>query len=70
MMQGFVSPPADPGANRPLRYLVRRRDGGWSVTVNACATRPMADRSRAEALARALQAEADGLRHQAPGRPS
>ena len=64
MMQGCVSAPVAPRPDRPLRYRVRRRDGGWSVVINACATRPMADRSRAEALARALQTEADGLRHQ------
>lgn len=70
MMQGCVSAPTDPLPQRPLRYRVRRRGGGWSVVINACATRPMADRARAEALARALQAEADGLRHQTPRRPS
>ena len=70
MMQGCVSAPAAPLPERPLRYRVRRREGGWSVVINACATRPMADKVRAEALARALQAEADGLRHQTRRRVS
>ncbi len=64
MMQGCVSEPPRRRAAGPLRYRVERREGGWSVVVNACATRPMADKARAETLARALQAEADGLRHQ------
>lgn len=70
MMQGCVSAPAESRPERPLRYRVQRRDGGWSVVINACATRPMAERHRAEALARSLQAEADGLRHQTRRRPS
>ncbi|AQR60243.1 hypothetical protein BZG35_00150 [Brevundimonas sp. LM2] len=67
MMQGYASAPDRPPAVRPLRYAVRRRGGGWSVVLNGCATRPLADKARAQALARALQAEADGLRHRAPG---
>lgn len=70
MMQGYASAPDRPCAMRPLRYAVRRRAGGWSVVLNGCATRPVADRARAQALARALQAEADGLRHQGPERPA
>ena len=70
MMQGCVSAPADPLPDRPLRYRVKRRGDGWSVVINACATRPMADKARAKALARSLQAEADGLRHQTRRRVS
>jgi hypothetical protein len=70
MMQGCVSAPVEPHPERPLRYRVERREGGWSVVINGCATRPMADRARAEALVRSLQAEADGLRHQTPRRLS
>ncbi len=68
MMQGCVSEPPRRRVAGPLRYRVERREGGWSVMINACATRPMADKDRAEALARSLQAEADGLRHQTPRR--
>lgn len=70
MMQGSVSAPRLERVLRPLLYRVRRRDGGWCVVVKACATRPMPDRAQARALARALQAEADGLRHQSDGSPS
>lgn len=70
MMQGCVSVPEKPRPSGPLRYRVEARPGGWSVVINACATRPMADKVCAEALARSLQAEADGLRHQTPRRPS
>lgn len=70
MMQGCVSEPPSRRSTDPLRYRVERRGGGWSVVINACATRPMADKARAEALARSLQAEADGLRHQTPRRLS
>lgn len=70
MMQGWVLAPIEPAQERPLRYRVQRRQGGWSVVVNACATRPMVERARADALARSLQAEADSLRHQTPRRSS
>ena len=70
MMQGSVTAPRLERVPRPLLYRVRRRDGGWCVVVKACATRPMPDRAQARALARALQAEADGLRHEPPRRPS
>ncbi len=69
MMQGYVSASAVPPSERPLRYRVKRREGGWAVVINACATRPLASRASAEPLACTLQAEADGLRHQAR-RPS
>ena len=64
MMHGFISGPSRRRDAEPLRYRVERRQGGWSVVINACATRPMADKARVEALARSLQAEADGLRHE------
>lgn len=67
MMQGYASAPNRPRAVRPLRYAVKRRGEGWSFVLNGCATRPVADKARAQALARALQAEADGLRHQPRG---
>jgi len=70
MMQGYVSTPARPRALRELRYSVKRRGEGWSVVLNGCATRPVADKARAQALARALQAEANGLRHAQTGKPS
>lgn len=70
MMQGYASMPDRPRAVRPLRYAVKRRAGGWAVVLNGCATRPIADKARAEALARALQAEADGLRHEPAGMAS
>ncbi|ADK99343.1 hypothetical protein [Brevundimonas subvibrioides] len=70
MMQGSAFSGEHPREVRPLRYAVRARAGGWSVVLNGCATRPIADRARAETLARALQAEADALRHQSLAKPS
>lgn len=63
MMTGCALSSAPRRYDRPLHYRVRKREGGWSVVINACATRPLADRATALALARTLQAEADGLRH-------
>jgi len=67
MMQGYASVPDRPRAIRPLSYVVKRGLGGWAVVLNGCATRPIPDKARAQALARALQAEADGLRHESTG---
>jgi hypothetical protein len=62
MMHGSIEGPRR-SPSGPLRYKVEPRDDGWSVVVNGCATRPMS-RREARRLARSLQAEADGLRHQ------
>jgi hypothetical protein len=62
MMQGSVSGLGKPRSG-PLRYRIEPRDGGWSVVINGCSTRAM-PRSAAERVAEALQAEANGLRHQ------
>lgn len=70
MMQGYVWAPDRPRTVTPLRYSVKSRKGGWAVMLNGCGTRPIADRAAAQALARTLQAEADGLRHQRPERLS
>lgn len=70
MMQGYVSTPVRPRAVHALRYSVKRRGDGWSVVLNGCSTRPVADKAHAQALARALQAEADGLRHEPTGMAS
>lgn len=60
MMSGYIGDrPAF--QSRPLHYEVERGEGGWCVAVNGCRTLPLPRRRTAERLARALQAEADGL---------
>lgn len=67
MMSGYVGdrPASELG---PRRYKVLREDGGWCVAVNGCRTGSLPRRRAAERLARALQAEADGLYHRSKAR--
>lgn len=60
MMRGYDGVSAR--APSPVKhYRVVRSEGGWSVQVNGCSTRPIPDRKAATRLARKLQRESNHL---------